>query len=99
MRNRGCDPFGMADHEVFRGDEMSSELIEDVDDDHGTCVLLTMNVYNHAFLNVCEDNENSSNDLERGVGSFHLAPDTGGLALAEKIEAGLREWRRHVTED
>jgi hypothetical protein len=70
--------------------EMSSELIEDVEDDRGTAIFMSMNVHCHAVLAVVEGPER--------WGEFRFAPDANGLALAEKVEAGLREWRRHVQE-
>jgi len=67
---------------------MSSDLLEDVDDKNGACVMLSMKASGYAHLTII-DNEDESID-------FELEPNEIGLALAEKIENALRAWREQV---
>lgn len=63
---------------------MSTELIEDLEDDNEVSVGLEMNAWTHAWLCLGSDN-----DWVR----FHLTPDAAGIAAAKRIEDALRIWR------
>lgn len=67
---------------------MSSEYLEDVDDDeHGTTVLLSMRASGDAYLCLTDIKD---------AHYYHLAPDPTGWGNAEKIVAALSEWIRHT---
>ena len=70
---------------------MSSDFLEDIDDDeHGYNVLLSMNVYRHAFLTVSGPISEEDNSA-----TYHLEPNETGWKNAEKIISALREWVEH----
>lgn len=72
---------------------MSSEFLEDIDDDeHGTTVLLSMRASGHAFLHISTDVDDS--DYESRY--YHLPPNEQGWRNAEKIAAALTEWVSHT---
>ena len=68
---------------------MSCELIEDLEDENGTSLGLTMKANGHAFLMIGDD----------GVTYFSLPPDQRGFQAAETIERDLKAWREHVKEN
>lgn len=66
---------------------MSSDFLEDIDDDHqGNCVLLSMNAHTHAFLTILSEED-----------SIHycLPPDEVGWRNAQKIVDALNCWIEH----
>jgi len=69
---------------------MSSELIEDVEDEAGASVMLAMTVHKCAFLSI--------NDTRDSV-AFCLIPSPEGIRHAKAIENALAEWRRFVSEE
>lgn len=67
---------------------MSSDYLEDVDDDHrGTTVLLSMKASGDAFLTV--SGEEMSN-------WYHLPPNETGWRNAERIASALKAWVEHT---
>jgi hypothetical protein len=68
---------------------MSSELIEDIEDDRGTAVFLSMQKSGHAQLTLLEADE------DKAV-AFELTPDLQGCARAEAIARALKAWREKI---
>lgn len=73
---------------------MSSDLLEDCQDESGCEVFLSMNSSGHAFLYVIK----SSLSLEEYSATFVLTPDLNGIENAKKIENALKSWREHIEE-
>ena len=67
---------------------MSADLLEDVEDQNGTSITLSMDVNGYATLSLYP--------YENGSPDFQFYPDNDGLLLAEKIENALRNWREHI---
>lgn len=67
---------------------MSSELLEDVEDEYGMACLLSMQASGHAQLTLM--------DADDETAMFHFTPDADGLKKAETIEKALAAWRAQV---
>ncbi len=65
---------------------MSSDYLEDVEDDNDSSVRLTMKASGDAFLYANGENNNY----------FHLPPNENGWKNAEKIVAALNAWMKHT---
>ena len=76
---------------------MSSDLIEDLEDDKETSVFLEMNVNGHAFLTITEK-EDGYECCGPPSAMFHFSPTPEGFAAAERIASALKGWVDHVKE-
>jgi hypothetical protein len=74
---------------------MSSDLLEDLEDEKGVSISFAMAVSGVAYLNLT--------DKEDPLGipgcslNFRLAPNKQGLEAAETLEKALSAWREQVT--
>lgn len=79
---------------------MSSDYLEDVQDDKETVVLLTMRVNGFAELTIMEADELIENtDIikrDGAMATLRLPPNEEGIANATKIANALSNWVQHV---
>ena len=73
---------------------MSSEYLEDVEDDNENSVLLTYYVNGWAHLTILEDDKEGT--IDSRVAQFSLSPNEKGWENALKISEALKEWVNHT---
>jgi hypothetical protein len=76
---------------------VSSELIEDVEDQRGVSVSLTIFWNGFAELTL-HDVPSDSNSSIGPMISFNFTPDKKGFDTSKQIEDALRQWREHTSE-
>lgn len=76
---------------------MSSDFLEDVEDDKGTVVLLTMSAGGLAELTIMEPDKDAFNFSKDGsLASLRLIPNEAGWGNATKIADALKAWVEHT---
>jgi len=68
---------------------MSSDYLQDVEDESGNTVMLDMNAHCHAWLTIMPLDE------EKDSVSLHLSPDELGWRNAMQISEALKNWVEH----